>query len=106
MSQIKLNNVTLIQGDFSKAFKSLQEQVHNLTNVVSELSEKIDIGKKQDRLRTRGETSEMLGGVSLTTLSNWAKSGLLVPHKIGGRVLYKESDILSNFNNDHIINAD
>ena len=106
MKQIKLNNVTLIQGDFNIDFESLQEQVQNLTNVVSELSEKINVDKKQDRFITREETSKMLGGVSLTTLSNWAKSGLLVPSKIGGRVLYKESDILSNLNNDHITKID
>ena len=106
MKQIKLNNVTLIQGDFNMDFESLQEQVQNLTNVVSELSEKIEIDKKQDRFITREETSKMLGGVSLTTLSNWSKSGLLVPSKIGGRVLYKESDILSNLNNDHITKID
>ena len=106
MKQIKLNNVTLIQGDFDTEFESLQEQVQNLTSVVTELSEKINVDNKQDRLVTRKETSKILGGVSLTTLSNWAKSGLLVPHKIGGRVLYKESEILKNLNNDHIIDID
>ncbi len=42
--------------------------------------------------RTRKETSKKLH-VSLPTLNRFDKDGILTAHKIGGRVLYLESDI-------------
>ena len=42
----------------------------------------------------RSETAEMLH-VKEVTLNNWEKQNILVPKRIGRRVLYKESDVLS-----------
>ena len=41
---------------------------------------------------SRGEAAKILG-VSFATLWHWAKSGYLVPVKIGTKVLYKATDI-------------
>jgi len=78
MKQIKLNNVTLIEGDFKMEFESFHKDLEGLKEEVYKLSKIVNVDKKQDRFITREETRKMLGGVSLTTLSNWAKSGLLV----------------------------
>lgn len=40
----------------------------------------------------RKDVSELLG-VSLPTLHQWGKDGILKPYKIGNRVRYKRSDI-------------
>jgi hypothetical protein len=45
-------------------------------------------------LLTRKEVSEMLN-VSLTTLHQWNKQGVLLAKKVMGRVLYKREDILA-----------
>ncbi|WP_185249415.1 MULTISPECIES: helix-turn-helix domain-containing protein [Chryseobacterium] len=46
----------------------------------------------KDQFLTRKETSKLLK-VSLVSLSNWQKSGILVPRKVGKRVLYSVEDV-------------
>ncbi len=46
----------------------------------------------QDRLYSRQEVAKMLK-ISLPTLRNYVKRGLIEEHRIGKRVLYKSSDI-------------
>jgi len=45
-----------------------------------------------ERLLTRKETAKKLQ-ISLQTLHDWSKRGLLKSYIIGGRVFYKESEI-------------
>jgi hypothetical protein len=45
-----------------------------------------------EKLLTRKETADKLK-VSLVTLNDWTKRGLIQSYIIGGRVLYKESEI-------------
>jgi hypothetical protein len=45
-----------------------------------------------EKLLTRKETADKLK-ISLVTLNDWSKRGLLSSYLIGGRVLYKESEI-------------
>ncbi len=47
---------------------------------------------KNTKYLTRKETSELLK-ISLPTLNEYTKSGKVKGHRIGGRVLYLESDI-------------
>lgn len=47
---------------------------------------------KNDPFLSRKETASRLR-ISLVTLNSWTKTGLIKSHVIGGRVLYKESDI-------------
>lgn len=47
---------------------------------------------KESNFLTRKEVSEMLK-ISLTTLCNWQKKQILIPLKIGKRVLYKSEDV-------------
>lgn len=47
---------------------------------------------KSETLLTRQETASKLK-ISLVTLNDWTKRGLIQSYLIGGRVLYKESEI-------------
>lgn len=48
----------------------------------------------QEKYLSRSETAELLH-VTEVTLNNWEKKNILIPKRIGGRVLYKETDVLS-----------
>lgn len=47
---------------------------------------------QREILLTRKETADKLK-ISLVTLNDWTKRGLIQSYLIGGRVLYKESEI-------------
>lgn len=46
---------------------------------------------------TRNETAQILG-VSLTTLNEWTKQGVVIGYRIGTRVRYKKGEILNAVN--------
>ncbi|KQT20686.1 hypothetical protein ASG22_17075 [Chryseobacterium sp. Leaf405] len=46
----------------------------------------------EDKFLTRNEVSQKLK-VSLVTLNNWQKNEILIPFKIGKRILYKLDDV-------------
>jgi excisionase family DNA binding protein len=48
-----------------------------------------------EKLLTRKETADKLK-ISLPTLNDWSKRGMLKSYMIGGRVLYKDSEIDSS----------
>lgn len=48
----------------------------------------------EDELLTRDQTSKKLN-VSLATLYNWQKQGILIPKKLGKRVYYPKQEVLS-----------
>ena len=47
---------------------------------------------KSESLLTRKETADKLK-ISLVTLNDWTKRGIIQSYLIGGRVLYKDSEI-------------
>jgi len=49
--------------------------------------------KPQTEFITRNECSQILG-VSLPTLNEWTKQGLVIGYRIGTRVRYKKGEIL------------
>jgi excisionase family DNA binding protein len=51
---------------------------------------------KGENVLTRDEVASLLK-VHATTISRWAKSGIIRSHKIGGRRLFLESDVWSLF---------
>jgi hypothetical protein len=53
-----------------------------------------DFGANIPELPTRKQTSEILQ-VSLVSLNEWSKSGVLPTVKIGSRVRYKKCDVLA-----------
>lgn len=62
----------------------VQNELHTLTNGTPQ---------KGVKLLTRQQTAKMLN-VSLVTLHNWAKKGILNPYKIGNQVRFKQTEIL------------
>ena len=50
--------------------------------------------KEESRYLTRKETAEVLH-ISLPTLNEYSKRGILKSHRVGSRVLYLESQVLT-----------
>lgn len=66
-----------------------------ISNAVTEAVKSIKIQPStplSERLLTRKETADKLK-ISLVTLNDWTKRGLIQSYLIGGRVLYKDSEI-------------
>ena len=85
MNEILLNGIS---------FDQLQESIKTivsaeLKNAVSELSTKREI---EPELITRKETAEILG-VSLPTLHEWTKKGVLPAKRIGSRIRYERTAV-------------
>lgn len=48
-----------------------------------------------ERLLSPSETCKLFQpSISKVTLSAWSKKGLLIDHRIGGRVFYKQSEVI------------
>lgn len=72
-------------------------ELSDIKKVVEEVLEKqlkgIQIPKKKElKLLTRKDTAKFLC-ISLPTLHEWTKTGVVVAHRIGNRVLYKQDDV-------------
>ncbi|WP_421806425.1 helix-turn-helix domain-containing protein [Flagellimonas sp.] len=70
--------------------KAIFEEVlkEHVSELVSNKHESID-----NLLLTRKETAKLLC-ISLPTLNEWTKTGILKAHRIGNRVLYKEKEVI------------
>ncbi|MFC4686575.1 helix-turn-helix domain-containing protein [Epilithonimonas pallida] len=70
------------------------EVLEEIQNNDSSTSEKLDTSFTtiEDKFLTREDVSQMLN-VSMQTLNNWQKKQILIPLKIGKRVLYKPEDV-------------
>jgi excisionase family DNA binding protein len=74
----------------SEDIKAIFEEV--LKEHISELvSSKHD--NHENLLLTRKETAQLLC-ISLPTLNEWTKTGVIKAHRIGNRVLYKEQEVI------------
>jgi excisionase family DNA binding protein len=63
----------------------------------SEMNAVLDTRDKKnnpEKIHSRADAAKHLG-VSLSTLNDWTKQGLIECHRIGGRVFYKHSAIES-----------
>jgi excisionase family DNA binding protein len=56
---------------------------------------RLTISGEDTKYLTRNEVSKVLN-VTVQTLNNWRRDGVLNPLKIGGRVLYKKEDVYNN----------
>ena len=56
---------------------------------------RLTISGEDTQYMTRDEVSKVLS-VTVQTLNNWRREGVLVPLKIGGRVLYRKEDVYNN----------
>ena len=73
------------------------ELIKLLKEIVKEQS-KENFDNSNEGYLTRKETAKLLK-VSLVTLHNWNKSGVLKPHYIGNKVLYKLDEVKQKVEN-------
>ncbi|MCK0108219.1 helix-turn-helix domain-containing protein [Flavobacteriaceae bacterium S0825] len=85
MGNIQINNFKL--EDLETAIKNVLKET--VTNAVKE---QITPNRTIISLFSRESTAEMLC-ISLPTLHEWTKSGIIKANRIGNRVLYKLEDI-------------
>lgn len=84
MESIQINNFKI--ADLEQAIKNvLKENVFN--NVLDNIRQENSLS-----MYSREATADMLC-VSLPTLNEWTKQGIIRAFRIGGRVLYKLEDI-------------
>jgi excisionase family DNA binding protein len=74
-----------------KTNKSRVINSHTVNNYLNRLS----ITGEDTEYLTRNEVSKVLN-VTVQTLNNWRREGVLNPLKIGGRVLYRKEDVYNN----------
>jgi hypothetical protein len=74
-----------------KTNKSRVINSHTVNNYLNRLS----ITGEDTEYLTRNEVSKVLN-VTVQTLNNWRREGVLNPLKIGGRVLYRKEDVYIN----------
>ncbi|ULC59667.1 helix-turn-helix domain-containing protein [Flaviramulus sp. BrNp1-15] len=87
MESIQINNFKI--DDLELLLKPLiHEAVYQAVK-----EQLIPTTKPTPRLFSREKTADILC-VSLPTLHEWTKEGIIDSYRIGGRVLYKEDDIL------------
>lgn len=71
---------------------NVREQLQNLR---IELQQKATPNGKD--LMTRKETAEFFA-ISLVTIHDWSKSGILKPYKVGNRTYFKRTEIMEVVN--------
>ncbi len=73
---------------------SPQELEDLIKRAVREESQKVALPPENDKYLTRHEAKNLIGVKSDTSMINYERRGLITPHKIGKKVMYKESEIL------------
>jgi hypothetical protein len=68
--------------------ENVKVQIQNLARDLSELST-----PQQNEIVSRKEVAEMFQ-ISLVSLHEWTKNGILTPYKIGGRTFFKRSELM------------
>lgn len=85
------STIQLMQIDLDSFGQFIQKLVRE------ELEKIIPVQSKEKEFYTREETAKLLN-VSLTTLFHWNNQGILKTKKLGKRVYYSKSDVLSQLN--------
>lgn len=75
-------------------FEQLQESIKGIVRneIETVISQTVQVQDPEPSLITRKETANILG-ISLPTLNEWTKTGLIPAKRIGTRVRYLRSDI-------------
>jgi excisionase family DNA binding protein len=83
----------IVQIENTNTLDFKNEIVNGLSEVLKNFAN-LQIQLDQDVLLTREETSKMLS-VSLVTLWDWTRKDLIPAYRIGNKVRYKKSEVLS-----------
>lgn len=80
----------------------LTAQLETLTNALTgnaKANEPTTTETAPEKLLTRNETAKLLG-VTLPTIIDWQKKGILKGYRIGNRIRYKETEIMETVTNN------
>ena len=78
---------------------ALAEKLDTLTNVLTGQTVPEPSTPENNNLITRRETAKILG-VTLPTVIDWEKKGIITGYRIGNRIRYKEAEILEAVTNN------
>ena len=83
-------------------FQELGSQIEQLYQKVCHIEARLACknAANPNKLLTIAETCQKLN-VSKSTLNRWVKQGYLHPHRIGGRVYYKEAELINHPKTGH-----
>ena len=75
----------------------LSEIINQVREVVRQEIEQVKNKEMEEKLLSPSETCKLFQpNISKVTLMAWAKDGKLTPHKIGGRVYFKYSEVMGS----------
>lgn len=77
---------------------ALAEKIENLTNALTSKNE-TEATPPEEKLLTRSETAQLLG-VTLPTIYDWTKKGVLTAYRIGNCIRYKHAEIMLTLTNN------
>lgn len=90
-----------MKGNITQLHNITPEEFKNQLLVgISEIIRKQVNSKNSDDLLTRKQAAKHLS-ISLPTLRSYVKRGLIIEQRIGSRVLYKKTDLLKSFPENH-----
>ena len=78
---------------------ALADKIDNLTNALTGKAVEPTPTASDEKLLTRIETAKLLG-VTLPTIYDWTKKGVLNAYRIGNRIRYKHAEIMNTLNNN------
>lgn len=79
---------------------TLAEKLDTLTNALTEKEAKAETSANtSEKFLTRGDVAELLK-ITLPTLHDWTKKGLLKAYRIGNRIRYKEAEVMATISNN------
>jgi hypothetical protein len=98
-----LQNLNLVHVSIEDMASIIREVVATELQKVKEFVSLTPREDETEKILTRDDVCKLMK-VTYTTLFNWNKDGILVNHKVGRRVYYKESDVMALFNNLKTLN--
>ena len=78
---------------------ALADKIDNLTNALTGRTAETTATAPKEKLLTRIETAQLLG-VTLPTVIDWSKKGILKGYRMGNRVRYKHTEIMETLTNN------
>lgn len=79
---------------------TIAEKLDALTNALTSKEAKAETSAdKPEKFLTRGEVAVLLK-ITLPTLHDWTKKGLLKAYRIGNRIRYKEAEVMATISNN------
>ena len=90
MREDKINIIGLTKDELIQLIKEGVKLELNRQRAIGQTT----FNNSLEKYLSRSETTKLLH-VTEVTLHNWEKKNILIPKRIGGRVLYKETDVLS-----------